>query len=250
MSQPEILFVFRKMVLNGQWHLRCLNCGSTRPEIWQPRESWKMYFDSSESIETRLNDEGWNTSMIPSGPCRVYGGDPAIESLQDGPKSYAIETQHPVVLVTDDDLTNVTLPRYLSIEPHSMVRFEAVVIFASSLLEDFPYVRDLKRQVWSVPLGEMNFRQRGAGVWTRTRIPVGFFLPAKIVTNRQETWMVFAIKEWWTNHQALIEGYVSEPVFVNHHSVLMHRYASSSYEQVLGNVIEYMPQRDLVARPC
>lgn len=243
-----MLFVFRKMALDGQWHLRCLSCGSTRPETWDPHDSWKMYLDSSESIQVRLNDQGWNTSVVPSGPCHVYGGDPAIESLQDSPKSYAIESQRPVVLVTDDDLTNIALPRYLSIESHSMMRFEAVVIFASPMLEDFPYVRDLKRQMWSVPLGEANFRLRGAGIWTRTRIPVGFFLPAKIVTNRKETWMVFAIKEWWTNHQALIEGYVSEPVFVNHHSILTHRYASSSYERVLGNVMEYMPQREGIIR--
>ena len=233
MQKPTSLFAIRKVFFEERWHIRCVNCSDSPANSWNWRETWEVFSDSKQSVLVALPDEECETSGIPLGPSIVYGMDDAIGLLPTAERTRAIVAQNHVIVVTSDDLSGMELPRFLSDKPFTTKRTEFSIKFNSPFLEELPDVREFEKKTLSGSTGKGDLGLLGSTTTRTTRIPAGLHLPATVELAGIVQPVVYSIKEWRSDNEAMVECYASDQLLLDENTLLKRSVAGSSTE-VLG----------------
>ena len=236
MSKPNTLFVTAKVFYEEAWHLRCISCDEIPVSHWKADELWSFYKNSSEKIITFVRPGNCDTSHIPLGPLNVYGDDPVIKSLPPAASIGALIAQNREAILSNDDLSGLTLPRFLTTCPSTTMRLTIVVKFVSPWIEDLPdAVAFARRMETDDPFLKMLLPPKSIH---KTRIPPGLKLPATLQHQGNELPIIYSVLEWQSNLEALVECFVFEPVVVNETTKLVRRLPSSPNVFLLGRVTD------------
>lgn len=208
MNQPELLFAYRKVFFENQWHLKCINCGSSPERTWNWPETWQRSFSNGNSISVTLPPRSCETTGIPLGPGIVYGDDQVFESLESSARIHAVVAQNKVVVVTDEDLNEIVLPQFLSVHPTKCQRMELFVKFKSGCMDLLPEVREYEHRMKSESFSDNDLAML-AGPIARAEIPKGLLMPGFLESGSVQTAVVYAIVDWRSEAEAIVECYVS-----------------------------------------
>ena len=208
MNQPEILFVYRKVFFEDQWHLKCINCSPTSEGDWNWPENWRLLFSDGNSTTITLPPQSCETTGIPLGPDVVYGHDQVVKDLDSSTRIHAVVAQNNVVVVTYDDLSEIVLPQFLSVHPTKCQRMELFVKFKSGCMDLLPEVREYEHRMRSESFSDNDLAML-AGPIARAEIPKGLLMPGFLESGSAQTVVVYAIVDWRSETEAIVECYVS-----------------------------------------
>lgn len=206
MNRPTTLFAYRKVFYEDRWHVRCINCSESAETYWNQEESWRLTLNTGESIVVSLPDWGYVVSSLPMGPEIVYGMNMGMESLPVSERSNVPLAQNYTIVVTDDDLSQLSLPEFMTEWPSTTNRAELIVQFESPYMESLPDVRAYQRNVLSGRtdiLDDLDLCDLMQS--TYTRIPVGLYLPASVEADGRTQPAVYLIKEWLYGDTAKVD---------------------------------------------
>ncbi len=208
MNQPELLFAYKKVSFKGQWHLKCINCSSSSEGDWDWPENWLLSFSNGNSTTVTLPPQSCETTGIPLGPAIVYGDDPAYESLDTFARIHAGLAQNKAFVVTDDDLSGIVLPQFLSVHPTKCERMELFTKLKSGRMDLLPEVQEYERRMKLVSSSDDDLAML-VSPSLPARIPAGLLMPGLIESGSTQTAVVYAILDWQSETEAIIECYAS-----------------------------------------
>jgi hypothetical protein len=201
MYSSTALFVVRKVFFEGQWHLRCIDCGigtrleDTRPESLLLRMNGRGYLVS-------LPEEECETSGIPLGPLSVYGTDELVKAAAIEDRPALIAAQNTVVVVTEDDCQDLELNAFLVMDDCFSIRTNRRMRLEVSTVNELPdCIRELSVDADDELFGNAN----------RTAIrslPAMLPLPGSINQNGLDVPVVYRIREWIDNALASIDLFI------------------------------------------
>jgi len=205
MNGPDSLFAYRKVFFEGQWHLRCIDCSDTPATNWDRSESWKLFLKAGQPVVVSLTVGSCETSGSLEGPSLVYGRDAAIKGLSAEERCTAILAQQYVIVVTNSDLRELTMPVFINEKPSATIRSEITIRFTSPFLENLPDVLAYYKGISAALAAAPDLALFESIKPLETRIPVGLYLPASIQANRCTQPVVYSIKEWQSDDTAKVE---------------------------------------------
>jgi hypothetical protein len=160
-------------------------------------------------VNVTLPPRDFDTGHVSREPSEIYEVHPIIRALQSSASIYALLAHQGVVVITDEDLSQINLPQFLSIERSSCHRVELVIRFESPFLENLPeiqaYEEELRENSATDPYLNMFAQQKP----TNTRIPLGLYFPATFVASGTEYPVVYLIKKWCGDEEAVVECFTS-----------------------------------------
>jgi hypothetical protein len=191
------LFVIRKKLFDGLWHLRCIDLGSSKASQDVLRLGTILRANNREYRITTPPEE-CETSGIPLGPLSVYGTDRLIESIRPEECVKLMVAQNVVVVVTQDDCADLELYRFLSDNGCACAEYRGTLRFEVSTVDEIP---DCVRETQMI-----NDEHFGTQKTTAiTAIPAMLPLPGSIRLNGHDVPVVYRIQEWTSAERASID---------------------------------------------
>jgi hypothetical protein len=231
MNQPELLFAYRKVFFEDQWHLKCINCGPSPEGDWDWPMTWQLFTSTGTSISISLPPQSCETTGIPLGPDEVYGVDQAIMNLNTTSGIHAMLAQNIAAVVTDDDLSRTELPLFLSASPPKCYCASLIVRFESKFMTLLPEVRayENRLKIHSEDSDLVMFRPPTS---PQASIPTGLFLPGMIESEATQTPIVYSIVNWQSGTMAIVECFAFDDVEFKRQSVI-----KRDADNFLGSVV-------------
>lgn len=242
MNKIHNIFIFRKSNYKKQWHLRCINCGTFRSIIWETelddqdeKSQKKVIFSSSgTSINVYLPPGITEVPYIPPNPQIIYGKGSTRQTLDSENSVHVIASQNECVLITEDDLSNITLPQFLSTEFCSTLAYEMRISFEIPFLEDLPESAAVDKLQRKISAGDRFLEMMLSTQHTRVRIPPGLPMPASIESYGRFVAVVYVIKEWVAENEASVICYASSHLEESRSLSLIREFRESSYRSFVG----------------
>jgi hypothetical protein len=182
------LFVIRKVLYDGLWHLRCIDLGSSKASEDVLRLGTTLRLSNREYRVTTPNEE-CETSGVPLGPLIVYGADRLIESIRPEDRVALMVAQNVVVVVTQDDCAGLELYQFLTDNGCECSGFRCAVHFEVTIVDELP---DCVREAQMI--GDQHFSTRRKT--PITAIPAMLPLPGSMRLNGYDVPVVYQIREW------------------------------------------------------
>lgn len=229
MTQPDLLFVHRKLCSGNEWYLRCINCGTTYIDEWDWSATWQLYFAVGTAVLVSQPDPA-------SEPEVVFGNDPVIESLLPPARTHAIVAQNPVDFVTEDDLSQIVLPQFLGRWRPKCERIILLVKFESNSMELLPEVREYERHMQASAEADDDLALFLVDDAEPSPIPPGLLLPGIIETDSTRNPIVYSIASWQSENRAVVECYTSALIQLKEGALL-----KRDSDNLIGTVEQYQP---------
>lgn len=198
MSDDANVFVVAAIGFQGKWHCRCIDCGRSPVDgrTWWRWPTYPPLYMRDQLFEF-YSPPGEDSIKVPrmvEHPIEIYETDPAITNAPSSARVLLMIAQNSVILLSEGDLSNVSLPGFACSQQKWPSESLAIVKFSTGVVNTFPEVSGYVRRCRADVTAQEPTMTYGLG--EIASIPAGMYLPASVLTGLSMSAAAYSVEEW------------------------------------------------------